>query len=187
MPSQSCNWAKILIGGVSHKSKQKGTKKGIFLPINIVSRIQWTTSGNIHLSLFGSFLQKTCIAKNSHQYELTHKIEKTKLRSRNKVNDCESEVCQQDGCKIISWTMRPLSPKTLDYPFWLQDKPWICRFFSYNCTRSNVDPRTVNRLVAKLFPGPGDLFHSDKAILSRHQTWLSEKQVTSINILKSDL
>ena len=41
-------------------------------------------------------------------------------------------------------------------------------------------------MVAKLFPGPGDLFHPDKAILSRH-CWLSEKQVTSINILESDL
>ena len=66
-------------------------------------------------------------------------------------------------------------------------KIWICRFVhTIPCNRSNIDPRTVNKLVAKLFPGPGDLFHPDKAILSRH-CWLSEKQVTSINILESDL
>ena len=189
MPSQSCNWAKILIGGVSHKSKQKGTKKEHFWPINIVSRIQWTIYGNIHLSLFGSFLQKTGIAKTLISMNLL-----TKSRKPNWGHATN---------KIWLW-IRGLSTGwfqnyfldletsfTWDFAYFfgskILSKVWIYRFVhTIPCTRSNVDPRTVNKLVAKLFPGPGDLFHLDKAILSRH-CWLSEKQVTSIKILESDL
>ena len=156
MPSQSCNWATILIGGVSHNRKQKGPKKGAFWSSDPVNHF-WKYT----FVLVWRFVQKTIWTYSQNRENETEVTQQSRY-------DCESKVCQQDGCKIISWTWRPLSPKTLHIFFGSKINHRSADFSSYNCTRSNVHPRSVNRLVAKLFPGPGDLFHPDKAILSRH-------------------
>ena len=141
----------------------------------------------IHSFLFAALFKRHALQKLSSTWTYSQSRENQTEVTQQSRYDCESKVCQQDGCKIISWTWRPLSPKTLHIFFGFKINHGSADFSSYNCTRSNVHPRSVNRLAAKLFPEPGDLFHSDKAILSRHQTWLSEKHVTSIKILKSDL